>query len=34
MSKALVVVESPSKANTIKKFFESGYKIVALVGFK
>jgi DNA topoisomerase-1 len=32
MSKALVVVESPSKAKTINKYLGSGYKVVASVG--
>jgi DNA topoisomerase I len=33
MSKsALVIVESPAKANTIKKFLGKGYKVVASVG--
>lgn len=32
MSKALVVVESPSKAKTINKYLGSGYKVLASVG--
>src|SRR2546425_5261095 len=32
MSRALVVVESPSKAKTINKYLGSGYKVVASVG--
>jgi len=32
MSKALVVVESPSKAKTINKYLGAGYKVVASVG--
>jgi DNA topoisomerase-1 len=32
MTKALVVVESPSKAKTINKYLGSGYKVVASVG--
>lgn len=32
MSKALVVVESPSKAKTINKYLGPGYKVVASVG--
>src|SRR5215471_3098348 len=32
MSKALVVVESPSKAKTINKYLGTGYKVVASVG--
>src|SRR2546423_8231745 len=32
MSKALVVVESPSKAKTINKYLGSGYIVVASVG--
>src|SRR3989454_6520364 len=32
MAKALVVVESPSKAKTINKYLGSGYKVVASVG--
>jgi DNA topoisomerase I len=32
MSKALVVVESPSKAKTINKYLGSGYTVVASVG--
>ncbi len=32
MSKALVVVESPSKAKTINKYLGAGYKVLASVG--
>ncbi len=32
MSKALVVVESPSKAKTINKYLGSGYRVLASVG--
>jgi DNA topoisomerase I len=32
MAKALVVVESPSKAKTINKYLGTGYKVVASVG--
>src|SRR5436853_400848 len=32
MTKALVVVESPSKAKTINKYLGSGYKVLASVG--
>ncbi len=32
MSKALVVVESPAKAKTIKKYLGSGYSVIASVG--
>ncbi|HWP42428.1 MAG TPA: DNA topoisomerase, partial [Blastocatellia bacterium] len=32
MAKALVVVESPSKAKTINKYLGSGYKVMASVG--
>ena len=32
MSKNLLIVESPSKARTIKKFLGSNYKVAASVG--
>ena len=31
-SSSLVIVESPAKANTIKKFLGRGYKVIASVG--
>jgi DNA topoisomerase-1 len=32
MSYTLIIVESPSKARTIQKYLESGYKVVASFG--
>ena len=34
MAKYLVVVESPSKANTIKKYLGKDYKVVASMGLQ